>query len=138
MKKFLGLFLIFTILLAFTGCRVLDRAEDVIENRVDVIENAAEQVVKDALRPAQKTDPTQLPENGVPTAPSAIISPEDAQIVALEHADVSADEVSRMHTKMDMDDGRQEYDVEFHVEFWEYEYEIDAVTGTILSWDKDN
>ena len=134
MKQFLRLFFVFIILLALTGCRALDQAEDVIENKVDVIENAAEQAVKDALRPAQKTDPTQPPENNTPT----IITPEDAQIVALEHAGVSADEVSRLHTKMDMDDGRQEYDVEFHVGFLEYEYEIDAATGTVLSWDKDD
>ena len=134
MKKYLRLFFIFIILLSLTGCRALDRAENAIENSVDAIEESVEQTVKDIILPVQKPEPTQPPENNTPT----IITPENAQIVALEHAGVSADEVSRLHTKMDMDDGRQEYDVEFHVGFWEYEYEIDAATGTILSWNKDD
>ena len=39
--------------------------------------------------------------------------------------------------KLDYDDGRAEYDVEFFKGNTEYDYEIDAESGTILSYDYD-
>ena len=38
---------------------------------------------------------------------------------------------------MDYDDGRAEYEVEFWAGNTEYDYEIDATNGTILSYDHD-
>ena len=41
-------------------------------------------------------------------------------------------------SKLDWDDGRQVYDVEFYTsDYKEYDYEIDASTGSILSYDYD-
>ena len=39
--------------------------------------------------------------------------------------------------KLDYDDGRRVYDVEFYSGSKEYDYEIDAASGDILSWDYD-
>ena len=39
--------------------------------------------------------------------------------------------------KLDSDDGRWEYEIEFYAGGYEYEFEIDALNGTILSYDKD-
>ena len=39
--------------------------------------------------------------------------------------------------KLDWDDGRQEYEVEFRQGRTEYDYTIDATTGAILESDRD-
>ena len=40
--------------------------------------------------------------------------------------------------KLDYDDGRAEYEVKIIYNSMEYEFEIDAATGKVLSWDKDS
>ena len=39
---------------------------------------------------------------------------------------------------MDQDDGRIVYDIEFYFGKKEYNYEIDATTGKILTYEEDN
>lgn len=65
------------------------------------------------------------------------ISSEKAQQIALENAGLSADSVTFIRTHLDHDDGRAEYEVEFYQGNMEYDYDIDAVSGTILSYDHD-
>lgn len=40
--------------------------------------------------------------------------------------------------KRDYDDGRLIYEGELYKDGWEYEFEIDGATGSILEWEKDN
>lgn len=71
-------------------------------------------------------------------APSGnYIGSEKAQQIALENAGLSAGDVTFIRTKLDYDDGRAEYEVEFYQGSMEYDYEIDAVSGAILSYDHD-
>ena len=71
-------------------------------------------------------------------APSGnYIGSEKAQQIALENAGLSADSVTFIRTHLDYDDGRAEYEVEFYQRNMEYDYDIDAVSGTILSYDHD-
>lgn len=68
-------------------------------------------------------------------APSGnYIGSEKAQQIALENAGLSADSVTFIRTHLDYDDGRAEYEVEFYQGNVEYDYDIDAVSGTILSY----
>ena len=63
-----------------------------------------------------------------------------AKTIALNHAGLSAGKVSFVRVKLDRDDGRWVYEIEFRMRNnrrIEYEYEIDAYTGQILSWDRD-
>lgn len=61
-----------------------------------------------------------------------------AREIALNHAGLAADQVSFIHTKLDWEDGRRVYDVEFYsADYTEYDYEIDADTGDIRSYDYD-
>ena len=39
--------------------------------------------------------------------------------------------------ELDRDDGRLVYEIEFHVGRTEYDYEIDAASGTVLKADMD-
>lgn len=65
------------------------------------------------------------------------ISSDKAQQIALENAGLTADSVTFIRTHLDYDDGRAEYEVEFYQGNMEYDYDIDAVSGTILSYDHD-
>ena len=60
-----------------------------------------------------------------------------AKEIALNHAGVDASKVSWIFAKQDYDHGRMEYDVEFLFGNKEYDYKIDASTGTILGFDYD-
>ena len=63
---------------------------------------------------------------------------EDAALqAALEAAGISEADASRVRVSMDRDDGRLVYDVEFFFDGTEYDYEIDAEDGRILSLDRD-
>ena len=69
---------------------------------------------------------------------TGLITEDRAREIALAHAGLTADQVSFVRAKLDWDDGRQVYDVEFYtVDYKEYDYEIDARTGEILSFDYD-
>lgn len=74
--------------------------------------------------------------SGRPT--DTALSSEEAQNIALKHAGFTADQVTALHTKYEVDSGIPRYDVEFYHEFIEYDYEIHADTGEILSFSKDN
>ncbi len=65
------------------------------------------------------------------------IGEEKAKNIAFENAGLTASDVSYVWSRLDYDDGRAEYDVEFLYGTNEFDYEIDALTGTILSIDLD-
>ena len=65
------------------------------------------------------------------------IGTEAAQQAALSHANLKAEDVYFTHTHLEFDDGRWQYDVEFHKGNEEYDYDIDALTGEILAFDHD-
>ena len=68
---------------------------------------------------------------------STDIGAEKAKSIALEHAGISAADADYLYAQLDRDDGLRIYDVEFFSGSREYDYEIDAATGTILSFDYD-
>ncbi len=73
-----------------------------------------------------------------PAAPAGPITQDQALQIALQHAGVTQNQISRLKVKQDYDDGFQKYEIEFHVGRTEYEYDIDVNSGRILSFDKDN
>ena len=60
-----------------------------------------------------------------------------AKSAALSHAGVSESDASRIRVEFDYDDGFALYEVEFRVGRVEYEYEIDAYSGSILKAERD-
>lgn len=77
------------------------------------------------------------PRQAMGAAPVSSVTQEQAQEIALEHAALPAEQVDRLHTEYDIDDGRPRYEVQFDYDGWEYDYEIDAATGEIISYDRD-
>ncbi len=67
-----------------------------------------------------------------------LIGEERACQIALSDAGLAANQVTKMKTKLKLDDGVWYYDVEFRTIALEYEYEIEAYTGAILEKDIDD
>ncbi len=65
------------------------------------------------------------------------IGEDRAKKIALDHAGRTEGAVERLRVKLDRDDGRMIYEVDFREDRMEYEYEIDAIDGTIRQADVD-
>lgn len=127
MKNFALLITAFSVLIAFSACQT----------------------------PTEGTFPTlqqtQLPNEPVPLASlpaesvSYVTTPTDpvmltaqqAKEIALAHAGLTADQVRFLRADFDIDRGVPKFEVEFTHDRWEYEYDIHAETGKILSFEKD-
>ena len=101
----------------------LEQFEEQVENRLDAAEDALSDAVQDAI-------PTV-------TAAPGMLTAEDAKAIAVEHAGLTGQQVSRLRAEYEIDDGVPQYDVEFYHDGIEYSYEIHAETGKILSFEKD-
>lgn len=84
--------------------------------------------------PAPETSPSQDSAAAGDVGASGITG-EEAENIALEHAGVAREDLTYIRTNLDIDDGVQEYEVEFYVGNKEYEYHIEAATGGIRTYD---
>ena len=98
---------------------------------MDVSFNSATRTV--VLTTADRTASQQ----GSTTASGDYISVDRAKQIALNDAGVKESNAVFLRANLDWDDGRMQYEVEFYSGSTEYDYDIDAVTGAILSSDRD-
>ena len=66
---------------------------------------------------------------------SSFIGAEAAKSIALQHAGLTAEDVTFTRARLDRENRTYVYDVEFYSDQKEYEYEINAYTGTIREYD---
>ena len=129
--------MLFVLLMTMAGCssanavRMLDTAEDQVEVKLEAAENKLEYWLRDAVLPAPETKPAV-------SEPSGKLTREQAEKIALDYLGLTADQVTRMHSEYEIDDGIPQFDVAFCQGDWEYEFEIHAENGQILSYDKDH
>lgn len=65
------------------------------------------------------------------------ISEEEAKLIALSDAGFSEAQVKWLKVKLEREDGVLVYEVDFEKDRTEYDYEIDAIKGTIIKSDVD-
>lgn len=124
-----------------TGCAVSAAAQSPNTAAPAPIEHSRSETPAQAniptspVLPAPTAAPAAEPA-AVPTAPP-LITKEEAIAIALKDAGFEEKDVTRLRTEFDYDDGQPEYEVDFHRGGYEYDYEIHAETGVILSKDKD-
>lgn len=79
--------------------------------------------------------------NSSQSAPTGGVTLEQAKQTALQHAGKTASQVQFVKAQQDWENGRKVYEIEFIVSggtgYTEYDYEIDAATGKIVSYDYD-
>ena len=83
--------------------------------------------VDTSTAPAQTMPDTNASTNAIDEA--------KAQEIALAHAGVSAADATITKSKLDYDDGRQVYEIEWYANGAKYDYEIAVATGEIISSD---
>ena len=66
----------------------------------------------------------------------AQITRDEAEAIAIKDSGIPASSVEYMRSSLDWEHGERVYDVEFYADGVEYDYEINAVTGTILEYNK--
>ena len=67
-----------------------------------------------------------------------MISEEEAIAAALAHVKVAQDQIDFMKkVELDYEHGRKVYEVEFFMNGFEYEFDIDAETGKVLKFKND-
>ena len=129
--------MLFALLMTMAGCsaanaaRMLDAAEDQVEAKLDAAEKKLEDRLRDAVLPAPETNPAA-------SEPSGKLTREQAEKIALDYLGLTADQVTRLRTEYEIDDGVVQFDVEFRSGDWDHEFEIHAEDGRILSYDKDH
>ena len=135
-----------------------DSDDSIWENIADAIEDIDEDArekeiaTSAAVENSTAADTTPQP---APTQPAATVAPattaaqpksnnasgdigiEKANEIAISHAGLSSGSVSFVKAKLDTEDGVKVYDIEFHSSNVEYDYEINAATGAIVSFDQD-
>lgn len=84
------------------------------------------------------TAQTATGQTGTATQTTAGVTEARAKEIALAHAGLTESQVTFIRSKLEFDDGRQCYEVEFYgTDYTEYDYSIDASTGEIVSYDYD-
>ena len=66
-----------------------------------------------------------------------IITLEEAKEIALRNANLNESEVNFINSRLETDNGIKKYDIEFYHENKEYDYEINALDGSIIEYDFD-
>lgn len=68
---------------------------------------------------------------------TTVISQSKARDIALKHAKATAKNIRDFDIELKDKKTYPYYEVEFEYKGWDYEYEIDAIDGEILTWERD-
>lgn len=112
--------------------------QEIYEEVTEDLAHLAPTAVTQQGSSAQTSDAQQGSSTQTPTAQQGnSITTEQAKEIAVQHAGLQMDAVTFHSVEMEWDDGQQIYDVEFYDGTTEYDYNIDATTGKVLSFDHD-
>ena len=88
----------------------------------------------DSQKQTNQSDTTSTQSNG---STSGGISKDKAKEIALSHAGVSASKISDYSIEVDTENGIKIYEIDFKSGGYEYEYDINAATGSVMRCDKE-
>ena len=105
----------------------------------------ADSTQTDTTASGATTTPVQTPASGATTTPAqtapstntntstGAVDKAKAQEIALAHAGIKAADATITKSKLDYDDGRQIYEIEWYANGAKYDYEIAVATGEIVN-----
>lgn len=103
-------------LLLLTGCATMER--------LDSIRSTGEKLMDSTVMATKPPD-------------GSLLTKKEAEDIALNRAGLTRQQVLRIQTEYDLENGQHTYEVEFRQGFWEYNARIDAETGEILDWEME-
>lgn len=131
MKKFISLTLCLVFVLSLTACG--RTANDVVsgtESIGDSVVSGTESVVESTKNAIKDTNDSMNLMAGITAA--------DARDAALKHAGLDESQVRDIDVDLDRDNGKLIYEVDFNSGNTEYDYDVNAETGEIISASKSN
>lgn len=155
MKKALSLLLALFVCLTLAACgedKTNNNAGDMMSNGMSKVESGAEDIisgtestVSGVISGAESTidgamgGTTQSSKSNTSDKMTltAKISAKEAAAAALRHAGLKEESVRDLDVDLDRDNGRLIYEIDFNSNGTEYDYDVDAQTGDIISADKD-
>lgn len=130
MKKIITLTLATVFLLSLTACG------RTVDNLTSDAESMGESIVSDTESVIDKGTDAVTDDNKKSMNLMAGITASDATEAALKHAGLDKSQVSDIDVDLDRDNGKLIYEVDFNSGNTEYDYDIDAETGEVISADK--
>lgn len=121
MKKSLAAVMCAALLLS--GCSAQKIKDEVKEEAQDIKEDIQEAV------PSQTTDGTDT---------SQFVGEEKAKEIALQKAGITAEGVTFDRIELENDDGVWQYEIEFRKDKTEYNADVNAKDGSVISWEIDS
>ena len=153
MKK---LFVLFTVLALsaalFAGCAAKNNTPTVTttlsaieeaSSTASPVETTIPEAVKEPEAPLQNHEVQTNSNNKntdkttAKTSDSEVISKEEAKAVALKHAGLTENEISRYKAELDKERNVLVYEIEFDSGKYEYDYDISAADGKVLKSEKE-
>lgn len=137
-KKIFVVSLVFCLITGLTSCNQNESSSrsassnETVETSSTVTAETSSTVTEE-----NKTADSQSQNLQQPQSSELMLSEEEAKQKAFEHAGVKEEDISFIKINLDIDNGIQEYDVEFYVGNKEYDYEINALNGNIISFDTE-
>ena len=129
MKKTLSLIFCLIFVLSLTACGgAIDDMTSDAESMGSSIVSDTESAVDDATSAIKGDDKKMNLMAG--------ITAKDAKEAALRHAGLQESQVSDVDVDLDRDNGKLIYEVDFNSGNTEYDYDINAETGEVISADK--
>lgn len=142
MKRIYGMFAFILVFAILTACGTSGNGTSTAE--VGNQSTAAAQVesngmaAEDAAQAGVSAEGEAIQYDAQPAQTTGnLIGEDEAKRIALEDAGITEADISGIFIHLDMDDGVQEYEVEFYSGTEEYDYEIHAIDGTIRGKDRE-
>lgn len=123
MKKFLACLLI--IMLVFTGCS-MQKVKDEVKEEVSDMKHDFKEAKEDV-----KNVMEGKPDDG------SLIGENKAKEIALDKAGLTSEGIIFDRIELETENGKWIYEIDFKSGTSEYEADIDALTGEIISWSVD-
>ena len=134
MKKIIVLALSLIFILSLTACgRAMNDVTSDVESMGDSVVSGAENAA-DKITNGTESTAKNVENNSMNLM--AGITAKDAKDAALSHAGLSESQISDVEIDLDRDNGKLIYEVDFNSGNTEYDYDIDAETGEVISADK--
>jgi len=131
MKKFISIALCLVFVLSLTACgRTMNDVTSDAESIGDSVVSGTESVIESTKNAMDDTNSSMNLMAG--------ITANDARDAALKHAGLDESQVSDVDVDLDRDNGKLIYEVDFNSGNTEYDYDIDAESGAVISADKSN
>ena len=133
MKKKLLVFMVITTLLIMAGCSSTPAEDQTADDQqATATEEVQEDTAADTTQTDAASDATQT------DAAAEGISEQEAKEIALNHAGFKESDVEFTKVNKEMDDGVWQYEIEFVAGEMEYDYDINAETGDVMSFDSES